>query len=126
MTIEAAIAKLAYLFGLKLEVNEIKRLFVVNLRGELTPPPLQEQFSVHQKDFIQSVSEMLKQNKESSENAKMVQSLVMPNLCYEAAKFGKIGIMQELQKYGHDFNEKDCDDRTALHIACSAGQLSIV
>ena len=37
MTIEAALAKLIYLFSLNLSLQEIQKAIVTNLRGELTP-----------------------------------------------------------------------------------------
>lgn len=38
MTTEAALAKMFYLFGQDLPLDEVKRLIQTNLRGELTPP----------------------------------------------------------------------------------------
>jgi lysophospholipase len=46
MTVEAALTKLAYLFGRGYEADEVKRRISEDLRGELTPPAGVERFSV--------------------------------------------------------------------------------
>lgn len=60
MTVECAKAKLSYLIGKGYSTDEIKKLMVENLRGEITNPKEELLFTVHSHEFLISLSEMSK------------------------------------------------------------------
>ena len=58
MTMECAMAKLSYLLGKGYPTDQIKKLLIKNLRGELTNKAESQVFTVHSPDFIESLSKV--------------------------------------------------------------------
>lgn len=60
MTTEAALTKLSYLLGQKLSKEEIKKLMMSNLSGELTViDSTQHQFSLRDSPFLETIAKAL-------------------------------------------------------------------
>lgn len=67
MTLECAICKLSYLFGKGYTLEEVKRKFQENLRGELTPDLSITQFSRQGKEFITEIARGLEMYTQAEE-----------------------------------------------------------
>jgi lysophospholipase len=126
MTVEAAIAKLAYLLGKNLEINEIKRLIGVNLRGELSTPHSDEKLSLlNETHFIQTIIEGITKESEENRNDNL-KDLIIPSLIFFCAKHGFVDILEKLKFLKVDFNCGDYDERKPIHIACKENRIEVV
>lgn len=124
MTIEATLAKLAYLLGKKYEIEEIKKLIAINLRGELSLKNDEKFNVIDEGHFIQKIIEGITKN--TNENNEILRDLVIPSLVFFCAKNGFIDILQKLKPVKIDFNCGDYDDRKPIHVACKENRLEIV
>eukprot|EP00998_Keelungia_sp_KM082_P005817 NODE_210_length_2305_cov_58.274564_g204_i0.p1 GENE.NODE_210_length_2305_cov_58.274564_g204_i0~~NODE_210_length_2305_cov_58.274564_g204_i0.p1 ORF type:complete len:600 (-),score=127.38 NODE_210_length_2305_cov_58.274564_g204_i0:432-2231(-) len=123
MTVEAAVAKLAYLLGKGLDVAAVRKQMEENLRGELTVQA-QEQFSLQNNEFVSKVAAAV--GSRNMEEANSVTQALAPTLMCAAAGNGDITSLQEMVSAGSTVTVSDYDKRTPLHLACAEGHLDCV
>lgn len=124
MTIEAALAKLAYLLGKDFKLNEIKELIQKDLRGEISQIDEEKFLSLPEEHFIQAIIEAI--TRKSKTKDALLSSLVLPCIVSFVVKSGFIEILSKLKPLGIDFNYEDYDGRRPLHIACKEARLEAV
>lgn len=126
MTVEATIAKLAYLLGKNYEINEIKRLISVNLRGELSTPHSDQKFPLlNEAHFIQTIIDGITKESEEKHNDNL-KDLIIPSLIFFCVKHGFVDILEKLKFLKIDFNCGDYDERKPIHIACKENKIDVV
>nr|XP_031310299.1 60 kDa lysophospholipase isoform X2 [Camelus dromedarius] len=119
MTSEAALAKLSYVLGLPgLGLSRRKELLVRDLRGEMTPPAVDELWSSVQGNALShGVAQLLS----LSQEADAVRDALAPSLACAAAHAGDLEALQ-----GGDLSLEDFSGRTPLHAAARGGQAGMV
>jgi len=126
LTPEAALTKMAYVLAKK-ELTHQGRLHLlsINLRGEMTFPQLDKQYSMKDGEFVQSVAKSLRVGSQKEMNS--VRRALLPILLTCAAKAGDFDTIKQLVEQGAYLNEpSDYDGKTSLHLACSEGHLNVV
>ncbi|XP_074221008.1 60 kDa lysophospholipase isoform X3 [Camelus bactrianus] len=124
MTSEAALAKLSYVLGLPgLGLSRRKELLVRDLRGEMTPPAVDELWSSVQGNALShGVAQLLS----LSQEADAVRDALAPSLACAAAHAGDLEALQVLAELGGDLSLEDFSGRTPLHAAARGGQAGMV
>ncbi|XP_065363413.1 L-asparaginase-like [Calliphora vicina] len=122
MTPEAALTKLAYVLGKSEWPLDIKKQMVQsNLRGELTPTtgPKMEEY-----DLVDAVARSL--HLSSPQELSQLGATLFPAMLNAAVIAGDIQKINNLKAYGADLSGVNQDHRTALHLACIEGNMSVV
>lgn len=120
MTIECAVCKLSYLLGKDLTPVQVKEQIFRNLRGELTPKPLETTTSARKKELFELMDATF-QLPTAKDLEDLVNS-VFPNIFCYASSVGSIPIMEKLLDLGADVSRTDLDKQTPLHAACKHGK----
>ena len=121
MTVECAVAKLSYLLGRKLPIDEIKSLIQSDIRGECS-----EQHPVHFDLKEDSILEIIANSFKAGVEQEAVRDGLFPTLTSYAAHFGYIHVLNELKRCGTNFEIGDYDGKTPLHIAAKCGQIEVL
>lgn len=122
MTPEAALTKLSYVLSkYDWDINKKREMMETNLRGELTT---EKPMTPQNWNLIEAIGRSLKIS--SSEKLKKVSEIIFPALMNAAVKAKDTSSLETLKKSGTDISLPNCDNRTALHIACCEGDLSTV
>ncbi|XP_043345269.1 60 kDa lysophospholipase isoform X12 [Cervus canadensis] len=124
MTSEAALAKLSYVLGLPgLSLDGRKELLARDLRGEMTPPAVEEpRPSLRGGVLGRGVAQLLSLRQEADE----VWDALVPSLACAAAYAGELEALQVLVELGSDRSLEDFSGQTPLHAAARAGQTGAV
>ncbi|XP_070333613.1 60 kDa lysophospholipase isoform X1 [Odocoileus virginianus] len=124
MTSEAALAKLSYVLGLPgLSLDGRKELLARDLRGEMTPPAMDEpRPSLRGSALGRGVAQLLSLRQEADE----VWDALVPSLACAAAYAGELEALQVLVELGSDRSLEDFSGQTPLHAAARAGQAGAV
>ncbi|KAG2388491.1 hypothetical protein C9374_000655 [Naegleria lovaniensis] len=126
MTPEAAVTKLMYLLSCDMDLEEVKRLLTVDLRGELTKVVPVSKYSLRERGFVSAVCKALNFHGGESDMKEVSDALLPVIMC----NLGAIGATDEMRRLleveGVDPNIQDYDKRTALHLASVEGQLAMV
>ncbi|KAB0369468.1 hypothetical protein FD755_019473, partial [Muntiacus reevesi] len=124
MTSEAALAKLSYVLGLPgLSLDGRKELLARDLRGEMTPPAVDEpRPSLRGGALGRGVAQLLSLRQEADE----VWDALGPSLACVAAYAGELEALQALVELGSDRGLEDFSGQTPLHAAARAGQAGAV
>ena len=56
-----------------------------NLRGEITLTEIDEKYSMPELDFIDVISDSFMMKRDQTDNVKLLQSLILPNICFYLA-----------------------------------------
>ena len=108
------------------EIDEVKRLLTVDLRGELNKPMAVSRYSLRERGFVTAVCKALNFQGGESDIKEVSDALLPVIMC----NIGSIGAVEEMTRLieneGVDPNIQDYDKRTALHLACCEGQLEMV
>ncbi|KAK7103427.1 L-asparaginase-like isoform X2 [Littorina saxatilis] len=124
MTPEAALCKLSYILGKEGWTRDIQtKQLGRNLRGELTVT-VKEEISLMDNDLIEGVARVLSLS--TGEEVHRLRNALFPSLFCAAAKAGDVAALEKLANSGADVSSPNQDGRTALHVACSMGNLNIV
>uniref|UniRef100_A0A2K5MWG2 asparaginase n=1 Tax=Cercocebus atys TaxID=9531 RepID=A0A2K5MWG2_CERAT len=126
MTSEAALAKLSYVLGQPgLSLDDRKELLTKDLRGEMTPPSVEEcQPSLQGNTLGRGVSWLLSLS--GSQEADALRNALMPSLACAAAHAGNLEVLQVLVELGSDLGLVDFNGQTPLHAAARGGQAEAV
>ncbi|XP_004535206.1 L-asparaginase [Ceratitis capitata] len=122
MTPEAALTKLSYVLGKPgLSLEQRKELMQTNLRGEMTSTTgaKMEEF-----DLVDAVARSM--HLSTPEELGQMCATLFPAMLNTAVKDGDINKIINLKAYGADLSCTNHDHRTALHLACNQGNLSVV
>nr|XP_024651169.1 60 kDa lysophospholipase isoform X2 [Macaca nemestrina] len=125
MTSEAALAKLSYVLGQPgLSLDDRKELLTKDLRGEMTPPSVEEcQPSLQGNTLGCGVSWLLSL---SGSQADALRNALMPSLACAAAHAGNLEVLQVLVELGSDLGLVDFNGQTPLHAAARGGHVEAV
>ncbi|XP_005562390.2 60 kDa lysophospholipase isoform X2 [Macaca fascicularis] len=126
MTSEAALAKLSYVLGQPgLSLDDRKELLTKDLRGEMTPPSVEEcQPSLQGNTLGCGVSWLL--SRSGSQEADALRNALMPSLACAAAHAGNLEVLQVLVELGSDLGLVDFNGQTPLHAAARGGHVEAV
>ncbi|XP_072867459.1 60 kDa lysophospholipase isoform X2 [Chlorocebus sabaeus] len=126
MTSEAALAKLSYVLGQPgLSLDDRKELLTKDLRGEMTPPSVEEcQPSLQGNTLGRGVSWLLSLS--GSQEADALRNALMPSLACAAAHAGNLEVLQVLVELGSDLGLVDFNGQTPLHAAARGGHAEAV
>uniref|UniRef100_A0A1B0A1S8 asparaginase n=1 Tax=Glossina pallidipes TaxID=7398 RepID=A0A1B0A1S8_GLOPL len=122
MTPEAALTKLSYVLGKKEWSLDIKKqMMQSNLRGELTSNsgPQMEEY-----DLVDAVARSL--HLSSPQELSQLGATLFPAMLNAAVIAGDIQKINNLKAYGADLSGVNSDNRTALHLACHEGNMTVV
>ncbi|XP_036700149.1 60 kDa lysophospholipase isoform X8 [Balaenoptera musculus] len=124
MTSEAALAKLSYVLGLPgLSLDGRKELLARDLRGEVTPPAVDElRPSLRSSTLGRGVAQLLGLSQEADD----VRAALAPSLACAAAHAGDLEALQALAELGSDLSLEDFGGQTPLHSAARGGQAGVV
>lgn len=123
MTPEAALTKLSYVLSkTDWDITKKREMMETNLRGELTAGD--RTIALQDWNLIEAIGRSLKIS--SSEKLKKVGEVIFPALMNAAVKAKDTSNLDTLKKSGTDISLPNADNRTALHIACCEGDISIV
>ncbi|KAM9090462.1 60 kDa lysophospholipase isoform 4-T4 [Megaptera novaeangliae] len=124
MTSEAALAKLSYVLGLPgLSLDGRKELLARDLRGEMTPPAVDElRPSLQGSTLGRGVAQLLGLSQEADD----VRDALAPSLACAAAHAGDLEALQALAELGSDLSREDFGGQTPLHSAARGGQAGVV
>ncbi|XP_057397916.1 60 kDa lysophospholipase isoform X3 [Balaenoptera acutorostrata] len=124
MTSEAALAKLSYVLGLPgLSLDGRKELLARDLRGEMTPPAVDElRPSLRGSTLGRGVAQLLGLSQEADD----VRDALAPSLACAAAHAGDLEALQALAELGSDLSLEDFGGQTPLHSAARGGQAGVV
>ncbi|XP_068403162.1 60 kDa lysophospholipase isoform X1 [Eschrichtius robustus] len=124
MTSEAALAKLSYVLGLPgLSLDGRKELLARDLRGEMTPPAVDElRPSLRSSTLGRGVAQLLGLSQEADD----VRDALAPSLACAAAHAGDLEALQALAELGSDLSREDFGGQTPLHSAARGGQAGVV
>jgi len=121
MTVECAVAKLAYLLGKNLPLEEAKELIQKDIRGDCTEQhPIS--FDIKEDSILQVIANSFK----ASVEQEAVKDGLFPTLTSYAAHFGYIHVLDELKRCGTRFDIGDYEGKTPLHIAAKCGQVDVI
>ncbi|XP_076442595.1 L-asparaginase-like isoform X2 [Babylonia areolata] len=124
MTPEAALCKLSYVLGKAGWTMEMrKKMLARNIRGEMTVH-VHDTSSIMDHDLIEGVARTLSLSTRAEVGS--LKDALYPNLLCAAAKAKDIPAIEKLLSSGADVSAVNQDGRTALHVACSLGNLNIV
>ncbi len=115
MTVEAALTKMAYLLGVGYPTEEVKKLLVKNIRGEITPLS-EDQFEAQEEDFIQAIADAIAR-KSNESNLQLLRSLILPNIVCYIAKYGFLTSLMELESYSTNFKGEFKSKRRGKNVA---------
>ncbi|XP_078418606.1 L-asparaginase 1-like [Cetorhinus maximus] len=117
---EAALIKLSYVLGkTELSIQEKKKMFSENLRGELsTMIPLQDQ------QFIQDITKSLASRRKEEQEA--IRDVLTTLSACVAAKAGDVGALEAILDMGGSLCNEDHDGQTPLHVAVCEGHVEVV
>uniref|UniRef100_A0A8C9I401 asparaginase n=1 Tax=Piliocolobus tephrosceles TaxID=591936 RepID=A0A8C9I401_9PRIM len=126
MTSEAALAKLSYVLGQPgLSLDDRKELLTKDLRGEMTPPLVEECWPSLQGNALGcGVSWLLSLS--GSQEADALRNALMPSLACAAAHAGNLEVLQALVEPGSDLGLVDFNGQTPLHAAARGGHIEAV
>lgn len=124
MTCEAALAKLSYVLGLDISIQEKRKLIGQNLRGELTNEEKADATSKIDSDFVKAVAAGMKSC--SKNELRQIRDSIYPPLLLSSCRTGDMKKCRELISNGANYNCSDYDQRTPLHIAAAEGHLELV
>jgi lysophospholipase len=122
MTTEAALTKLAYVLARdEWDLEMKRRMLQLNLRGELT---VARSGKLSELDIIPRLAAYLRIT--SSDETRLLRNAIYPPLVCHAANSNDVTLMENLRLSGATFADSDYDQRTALHVAATAGNLETV
>lgn len=122
MTPEAALTKLAYVLSKTEWDTKTKRnMMQTNLRGELT---IGQSPTLEDWDLVEAVTRSLKLS--STAELQQRSTILFPAMFSAAAIKRDITELETLKRYGGDISQPNADGRTALHVACCEGDITIV
>jgi len=121
MTVECAVAKLTYLLGKNLSLEEIKQLMRQSLRGEIT-----EQVAINFEIKEHSILETMACSFHKGIEQEVLKDGLLPTLSSYAAHFGYVHILEYLKSFGTKFESGDYEGRTPLHVAAKCGQIDVI
>ncbi|XP_039318896.1 60 kDa lysophospholipase isoform X2 [Saimiri boliviensis] len=126
MTSEAALAKLSYVLGQPgLSLDDRKELLAKDLRGEMTPPSVEERWPSLQGTTLGcGVSWLLSLS--GGQGADALRSTLIPSLVCAAAQAGDLEVLQALLELGSDLSLVDFNGQTPLHAAARGGRTEAV
>ncbi|XP_018865761.1 60 kDa lysophospholipase isoform X2 [Gorilla gorilla gorilla] len=126
MTSEAALAKLSYVLGQPgLSLDDRKELLTKDLRGEMTPPSVEEcRPSLQGNTLGRGVSWLLSLS--GSQEADALRNALVPSLACVAAHAGDLEALQALVELGSDLGLVDLHGQTPLHAAARGGHTEAV
>lgn len=124
ITVECALAKLAYLLGKKLDKKTIHRLLKKNLRGELTDSH-EEFFSMQTNSFINSILDILDLNKKDKDSQLIFTTLV-PSIINELIVQQNMEMLKKFENEISHIHFMDYTKKSPLHVAAKIGNLKIV
>ncbi|XP_016782293.2 60 kDa lysophospholipase isoform X3 [Pan troglodytes] len=126
MTSEAALAKLSYVLGQPgLSLDDRKELLTKDLRGEMTPPSVEERRPSLQGNTLgRGVSWLLSLS--GSQEADALRNALVPSLACAAAHAGDLEALQALMELGSDLGLVDFNGQTPLHAAARGGHTEAV
>lgn len=131
MTVEGVLAKLSYLLGKRTQLGQdtdwVKKQLQVSLRGELTESNREIKYQVQEEHFLETLAQSLNAPElQSTDVQSMLESLVMPNIVCFMARYGFHKFLKNMSPDKINFNAKDYDNRTPLHIAAANNNIAIV
>uniref|UniRef100_G1S2L6 asparaginase n=1 Tax=Nomascus leucogenys TaxID=61853 RepID=G1S2L6_NOMLE len=126
MTSEAALAKLSYVLGQPgLSLDDRKQLLTKDLRGEMTPPSVEEHRpSLQGNTPGRGVSWLLSLS--GSQEADALRNALMPSLACAAAHAGDLEALQALVELDSELGLVDFNGQTPLHAAVRGGHAEAV
>ncbi|XP_014218440.1 L-asparaginase [Copidosoma floridanum] len=122
MTPEAALTKLSYILSKSEWDTKTKRsMMETSLRGELTAG---RSIALQDWDLVDAVGRSLRIS--SPAEFKELGSILFPAMMNAAVMAKDISKLTSLKGYGADISQTNADNRTALHVACCEGDISVV
>ncbi|XP_016840542.1 L-asparaginase 1 isoform X1 [Nasonia vitripennis] len=122
MTPEAALTKLAYVLSKTEWDTATKRsMMETNLRGELTAG---RSVTLQDWDLVDAVGRSLRIS--SPSEFKELGAILFPAMMNAAVLAKDTMKLSSLKRYGADISQPNADGRTALHIACCEGDITVV
>jgi ankyrin repeat protein len=123
MTVECAMAKLAYLLGKGYNQATIKKLFTDSLKGEITLHQ-ENVFCLHSNNLIGAIIKMINDEKGADDNLIMANSL-LPTIINELVEKDNLDMLKKLENSIKLIHFRDYTKRNPLHIAALNGNYEI-
>lgn len=124
ITVECALAKLAYLLGKKYDRKTIHKLLKESLRGELTVAQ-EEFFSFQSNSFINNILKMMDLNKADKDSHTIFKTLV-PSIIIELIEQDNIEMLKKFENEIRHIHFAEHSKKSPLHVAAKIGNEKIV
>ncbi|ALC46339.1 CG8526 [Drosophila busckii] len=122
MTKEAAFTKLAYVLAKpEWDLANKKKVMQLSIRGELTTNKVAK---VNDIDLIEGVARTLRLS--TAKEREQMCATFYPAIVAASIVENDVEKLKALKQYGADLCDKNCDGRTALHLACFMGKVVCV
>eukprot|EP00344_Euplotes_crassus_P002521 CAMPEP_0196996146 /NCGR_PEP_ID=MMETSP1380-20130617/2107_1 /TAXON_ID=5936 /ORGANISM="Euplotes crassus, Strain CT5" /LENGTH=234 /DNA_ID=CAMNT_0042412029 /DNA_START=167 /DNA_END=872 /DNA_ORIENTATION=- len=127
MTIEAVIAKLSYVIGKGYKGNEIQKMMLTDLRGEISIED-EEAKSQEQQALISKILTLAGSSIEGDkpEDLNKVAEMLQPILAHTAIEESNIEKLTKIIENGYNINQNDKFGNTPLHFAIQNEKIEIV
>jgi 60kDa lysophospholipase len=124
ITVECALAKLAYLLGKKYDKKTIQKLLKESLRGELTVAQ-EEFFSFQSNSFINNILKMMDLNKGDKDSHIVFKTLV-PSIIIELIEQHNLDMLKKFENEIRHIHFAEYSKKSPLHVAAKIGNEKIV
>jgi len=124
ITVECALAKLAYLLGKKYDKRTTQRLLKDSLRGELSVTQ-EEFFSFQSNSFINIIGKMMDIDK-SDKNASLVFKSLVPSIIIEMIEQNNLEILKKFENEIRHIHFTEFSKKLPLHVAAKNSNEKIV
>ena len=123
ITVECALAKLAYLLGKNYEKKTIQKLLKDNLRGELSLRQ-EEFFSFQSNSFINSILKMMDLNRDK--DSRIVLNSLVPSIIIELIEQENLETLKKFENEIRHIHFTEFSKKSPLHVAAKIGNEKIV